>query len=110
MRSLFKPIFDRYHVNAYICGHEHSLQHIKPEGFTNYFISGAGSETTPAFLHPEGRQICKDGKWFYGFHSNGNRDKCRCDQLFGRKTLLHNYFTQLIFERFSFYTFHKIGR
>jgi tartrate-resistant acid phosphatase type 5 len=27
-------------------GHDHSLQHLKPEGFTHQFISGAGSELT----------------------------------------------------------------
>ena len=36
----------KYGVTAYICGHEHQLEHIIPEGSaTHYFISGAGSET-----------------------------------------------------------------
>jgi hypothetical protein len=52
LNKLLKPIFDKYHVDAYVCGHEHSLQHIKPEGQTHYFISGAGSETTSANLIP----------------------------------------------------------
>jgi hypothetical protein len=30
-----------------LSGHEHSLQHLKPEGYTHQFISGAGSELTP---------------------------------------------------------------
>jgi len=38
------PIFEQYGVQAYFCGHEHDLQHLKPKGKTHYFVSGAGSE------------------------------------------------------------------
>ena len=67
MKKLFRPIFLKYHVNAYICGHDHSLQYIKPEGFTHYFVSGAGSETTPAIVHPEGGQFSKSENGFMNF-------------------------------------------
>jgi 3',5'-cyclic AMP phosphodiesterase CpdA len=53
MNYSFKPIFDKYKVDAYICGHEHNLQYIKPEGTTHYFVTGAGSETTPTVLYPQ---------------------------------------------------------
>ncbi len=53
MNNKFKPIFDKYKVDAYICGHEHNLQYIKPEGNTHYFVTGAGSETTPVIKYPE---------------------------------------------------------
>jgi hypothetical protein len=53
LNERLKPIFDKYGVDAFICGHEHSLQYIKPPGRTHYFISGAGSETTSAVLYPE---------------------------------------------------------
>jgi len=52
MYAAMKPIFDKYRVDAYICGHEHNLQYIKPEGATHYFVTGAGSETTPTILYP----------------------------------------------------------
>jgi len=52
LNHLLQPIFDRYKVDAYICGHEHNLQYIKPAGTTHYFVSGAGSETTPVILYP----------------------------------------------------------
>jgi tartrate-resistant acid phosphatase type 5 len=40
-----KPLLDKYKVQAYICGHDHDLQHIKPDGsYVDYFISGSGSE------------------------------------------------------------------
>lgn len=67
MKKLLRPIFEKYHVNAYICGHEHSLQYTKPEGFTHYFISGAGSETTPAIVHPDGGQFAKSENGFMDF-------------------------------------------
>ena len=45
-RDLFADIFDQYQVDAYICGHEHDLQIIKPKGrYTTQLLSGAGSET-----------------------------------------------------------------
>ncbi|TYP91512.1 calcineurin-like phosphoesterase family protein [Sphingobacterium allocomposti] len=41
----FADLFDEYRVDAYICGHEHDLQIIKPKGrFTTQFLSGAASE------------------------------------------------------------------
>lgn len=44
----FANLFDKYKVDAYICGHEHDLQIIKPEGrYTTQFLSGAGSEVRP---------------------------------------------------------------
>ena len=67
LHDRLKPIFDRYKVDAYICGHEHSLQYIKPAGRTHYFISGAGSETTPAMLHPDGGRFAKSENGFMAF-------------------------------------------
>lgn len=38
------PLFEEYGVQTYFCGHDHNLQHLRPEGSTvDYFISGAGS-------------------------------------------------------------------
>jgi tartrate-resistant acid phosphatase type 5 len=59
LKKLLRPIFEKYHVDAYFAGHEHNLQYIKPDGYTNYFVSGAGSETTPVILHPEGGKFAK---------------------------------------------------
>lgn len=47
VRKAILPIFEKYKVNAYLAGHEHDLQHQKLEGFTHYFVSGAGSEIRP---------------------------------------------------------------
>lgn len=47
VRNTFEPLFKKYNVDAYLCGHEHDLQHIKPAGKTHYFVSGAGCEVRP---------------------------------------------------------------
>ncbi|MEL6534945.1 MAG: tartrate-resistant acid phosphatase type 5 family protein [Bacteroidota bacterium] len=40
-------------VQFYLAGHEHDLQHIKPEGVTHHIVSGAGSEVRPTGKLPE---------------------------------------------------------
>jgi tartrate-resistant acid phosphatase type 5 len=50
LKQLLRPIFEKYKVNAYICGHEHSLQHIKPPGFTHYFISAPDLRRRPSLF------------------------------------------------------------
>jgi tartrate-resistant acid phosphatase type 5 len=61
-RSL-KNVFDKYQVDIYLSGHEHSLQHLLPSGKTHHFISGAASERTPARLIPESLMAASE----YGF-------------------------------------------
>lgn len=46
IRKALTGIFEKHKVDVYLSGHEHSLQHIKPSGYTHQFISGAGSELT----------------------------------------------------------------
>ncbi|HLA90099.1 MAG TPA: tartrate-resistant acid phosphatase type 5 family protein [Gemmatimonadaceae bacterium] len=49
MEFFLVPRMEQYGVNAYICGHEHHIEHIAPLGSTiHYFISGAGSEARSA--------------------------------------------------------------
>ena len=44
IRTALGKTFEKHKVDVYLSGHEHSIQHLKPEGFTHQFISGAGSE------------------------------------------------------------------
>jgi len=46
VRAKLAKTFEKHKVDVYLSGHDHSLQHLKPEGFTHQFISGAGSELT----------------------------------------------------------------
>ena len=49
MEKFLVPRLRKYAVTAYICGHEHQLEHILPgDKLPHYFISGAGSETRDA--------------------------------------------------------------
>jgi len=63
IRNSLKTVFDKYGVDVYLTGHEHSLQYIKPPGTTHHFISGAASEKTPARLVDYSRMAASD----YGF-------------------------------------------
>ena len=73
MKNLFKPIFEKYRVNAYICGHDHNLQYIKPPGFTYYFVSGAGSELSKTVIHPEGGIYARAENGFMNFSVTENQ-------------------------------------
>ncbi len=45
IRKVLGGVFEKHKVDVYLSGHEHSLQHLKPEGmFTHQFVSGAGSK------------------------------------------------------------------
>jgi len=47
MLAVLKPRLEKYKVDLYLAGHEHDLQHQKPEGTVDYIVSGAGSSTRP---------------------------------------------------------------
>lgn len=69
--SQFADLFDSLKVDAYICGHEHDLQIIKPKGrYTTQFLSGGGSETRPAG-NREGTIFSKAEPGFMSFTVNG---------------------------------------
>ena len=46
VRHSLDALLNKYNVDAYLAGHDHSLQHIKREGSLHYIISGAASERT----------------------------------------------------------------
>ncbi len=73
MKNLFKPIFEKYHVNAYICGHDHNLQYIKPPDSLHYFVSGAGSELSKTVIHPEGGIYARAENGFMNFSVYANK-------------------------------------
>ncbi len=63
VRNSLKSVLDKYQVDAYLCGHDHDLQHLKPEGKTHYFVSGAASEKTAIGTLPISKLALSD----YGF-------------------------------------------
>lgn len=44
---MLEPLLTKYKVDAYLGGHEHSLQHLDPGNGVQHFVSGAASEITP---------------------------------------------------------------
>ncbi len=40
-------LMERHDVRAYFAGHDHDLQHLKPPGAIEHFVSGAGSKLRP---------------------------------------------------------------
>ena len=62
------PILQRRGVQAYICGHDHDLQHIVRDGM-NYILTGAGSEVRPV-REVDGTRFCAAVSGFSAFHLN----------------------------------------
>ena len=62
IRNSLQPLFDKYGVDVFLAGHEHSLQHLV-SGKTQHFISGAASERTAVRLVPESKMAASA----YGF-------------------------------------------
>lgn len=64
--ATLKPLMEKYKVDAYFCGHDHDLQHLKEaNGTVDYFVSGAGSETRPTGNLPS-TKFAKDISGFAG--------------------------------------------
>ncbi len=73
LKEYMEPLFSKYNVDVYICGHEHHLEYIKPAGKTHYIISGAASEARPVELHPNGGKFAAAVQGFATF--SVTRDK-----------------------------------
>ncbi|MDH4409200.1 MAG: metallophosphoesterase [Verrucomicrobiales bacterium] len=58
------PLFQEHRVHAYLCGHDHDLQHLELEGlFTSFVLSGGGGANT--------RKLDSDRKMPYGDDVHG---------------------------------------
>jgi tartrate-resistant acid phosphatase type 5 len=64
------PLLERYKVQAYFCGHDHDLQHLKA-GNVNLFVSGGGSEHRPNKSTPE-TQFGRSASGFAAVSLTGN--------------------------------------
>ena len=63
------PILQKHGVQAYICGHDHDLQHIVRDDL-HYLLVGAGSEVRP--VRPvKGTKFCKDVSGFAALTVHG---------------------------------------
>lgn len=71
IRNTLKPMFDKYKVDVYLAGHEHSLQHMQSAGNMHHIISGAASEKTAARLI-ENSLMSGSDYGFFVFSVTGN--------------------------------------
>src|SRR6218665_2981847 len=54
----FKPLFNKYHLDAYFAGHEHHLEYDQTNNDSfHHFISGGGSEARPVASAPYARAV-----------------------------------------------------
>ena len=54
----FKPLFNKYHLDAYFAGHEHHLEYDQTNNDSfHHFISGGGSEARPVTSAPYARAV-----------------------------------------------------
>jgi len=62
----WEPLLQRHQVHAYLCGHDHDLQHLELEGkFTSHILSGGGGAQTRKLKNPA--RIMPYGKDVHGF-------------------------------------------
>lgn len=63
----WEPLLQEHHVHAYLCGHDHDLQHLELEGrFTSHILSGGGGARTRALEGADKRKM-PYGKAVHGF-------------------------------------------
>ena len=61
----WEPLFQKHQVHAYLCGHDHDLQHLEMKGlFTTHLLSGGGGARTRKL---EGKHEVPFGKDVHGF-------------------------------------------
>ncbi len=61
----WEPLFQKHQVHAYLCGHDHDLQHLEMKGlFTTHLLSGGGGARTRKL---EGTHDVPFGKDVHGF-------------------------------------------
>ena len=72
IRAALAKTFEKHQVDVYLSGHEHSIQHLKPEGYTHQFISGAGSEisTVTSGVSYSKFQAAENGFLYFSLDNN----------------------------------------
>lgn len=70
----WEPLLQKHQVHAYLCGHDHDLQHLELEGkFTSHILSGGGGAATRKLKNPARKMPF--GKSVHGFtHLNVQPD------------------------------------
>jgi tartrate-resistant acid phosphatase type 5 len=72
----FKPLFVKYNVTMYMCGHDHDLQYLKEkENNVHYFVTGAGSKLRTT-KYTENSLFAESINGFFGVEVKSDVIKC----------------------------------
>jgi hypothetical protein len=83
-------LFEKYKVDFYLCGHNHSLQHLEIPGvFTSYVISGGGGAKRDAMLRDDRGPYSKSITGFAAL--DFQPDQVTVHLLAGDGTVLHEF-------------------
>jgi tartrate-resistant acid phosphatase type 5 len=84
------PLFQRHRVHAYLCGHDHDLQHLELEGlFTSFILSGGGGANIRKL---ESDRKIPYGRDIHGFtHLRAEREKLVFSHHDAEGRLLHRF-------------------
>ena len=56
------PVLKRHRADAYLAGHEHVMEYLKPEGTLSFFVAGAGGALRHLGKDGDGRRVWAAGK------------------------------------------------
>ena len=69
LMTTWGPLFKKYHVDFYVCGHEHTLQHLEVADWsTSFVIAGGGGAKRKPMLRDARGPFSKSTLGFASFH------------------------------------------
>lgn len=73
MQAALVPLFDKYGVDMYLCGHIHNFQHIQPEGSKTDYLVNSSASLSRKVKAIDGTKFCSPEAGFTIFALNENQ-------------------------------------
>jgi tartrate-resistant acid phosphatase type 5 len=90
LMTTWGPLFKKYHVDFYICGHEHTLQHLEVDGWPiSFVIAGGGGAKRKGMLRDVRGPFSKASLGFASFHFEP--DSTSVQLIDDKSTVLHAF-------------------
>jgi len=84
------PIFVKYSVDFYVCGHDHDLQHLQiPRWFTSFLLVGGGGAETHLMRHDDRGPLSRLTHGFASLSFDG--DLCTVKYINDQGSILHQF-------------------
>lgn len=93
LQTILMPILKEYKVAAYICGHEHSMEHHEKDGI-QFFVSGAGSKISPLEGYQEESRFALDQQGFMAFSLSKDEKQLRVQAVDLRGHIVYTTFVR----------------